>query len=103
MAMEVRGRTQRGGVRLVSDGGALPSSARLLLARSQVSPEDRPQVWVGEHQHCSGALAHLRNLDNVGLLDKPGRLVIGISNQDRDFFCHLQRGKGDRSWESEAF
>lgn len=55
MAMEVRGRTQRGGVRLVSDGGALPSSARLLLARSQVSPEDRPQVWVGEHQHCSGA------------------------------------------------
>ena len=50
-----------------------------------------------------GPLAHLRNLDNVGLLDKPGRLIIGISNQDRDFFCHLQRGKGDRSWESEAF
>lgn len=55
MAVEVRGRTQRGGVRLVSDGGALPSSARLPLARSQVSPEDRPQVWVGGHQHCSGA------------------------------------------------
>lgn len=47
-----------------------------------------------------GPLAHLRNLDNVGLLDETGGLVIGISNQDGDFFCHLRRGKGDRNWGS---
>lgn len=35
--------------------------------------------WEGINT-ARGPLAHLGNLDNVGLLDKPGRLVIGISN-----------------------
>ena len=48
-------------------------------------------------------LAHLGNLDNVGLLDEPGCLVIGISHQDSDFFRHLRRGKGDRCWSIETF
>lgn len=47
---------------------------------------------------CIGAtwwpLAHLGNLDNIGLLDEPGCLIIGISHQNRDFFCHLRRSKG---------
>lgn len=49
---------------------------------------------------ASGPLAYLRDLDNVGLLDETGGLVIGIGHQDGDFFCHLRRGKGDRNWGS---
>lgn len=45
-----------------------------------------------------GSLTHLRDLNNIGLLDEPGRLIVGISHQYHDLFCHLRRGKG--SWAS---
>lgn len=87
----------------VSEEEVLFTLGRVPWDRSQGSPEGgRASGWerIGS---TVGPLAHLRDLDSVGLLDETGGLVIGIGHQDRDFFCHLRRGKGDRSWGSETF
>jgi hypothetical protein len=42
-------------------------------------------------------LTHLRNQDDIRLLDKPGRFIISIGDQDHDFFCHLRRGRSEGS------
>lgn len=95
MAVEVRGRTQRGGVRLVRMEGPLSLQCPASLARSQVSPEDRPQVWVGGHQHClRGPSLHLGNLDNVGLLDKPGRSSLASVTRIVTFSATCKEAKG---------